>query len=220
MQEKIALIMGNGPSLTELDFDTISNNPNVITYATNRVSLVFDETTWRPNYYTCFTSLSGENSEWQDSIKKVVDNKETKCFLLTTCKGWLGEQENVTYVNPYEHHRHSEIPSNIFEINVSDKFLKSYSATTSLIQLALSHGHKHLCLIGQDGYKKSKSNNHFSKKYGFDPGNFDNSNKRLISLHEVLKNHSKKHTILIENLSSSSILEMYEYSNRFIKEQK
>ena len=42
--DKIALIMGNGPSVKELDFDELTSNSNITTFATNRISLIYDQT--------------------------------------------------------------------------------------------------------------------------------------------------------------------------------
>ena len=209
--------MGNGPSLSDLDFEKIMNDPEVVTFATNRISLIFDRTNWRPDYYTCFAVASRTDKKWKDSIKKTVNNESTTCFLLKECKKWLGERNNVTYVTPYEHYRHSRIPNNLFETTVEQNFLKSYSATVSIIQLALSYGFKELYIIGQDGYQKNKKNNHFSKKYNGRPSSFDKTNNRLIKLHNVVKEHCNKNGVKVKNMSKHSILKMYENSDMFIK---
>lgn len=215
MQDKIALILGNGPSLQKINFDEILKNNQVVTFATNRINLVFGKTDWRPDYYVCFTSLSKTDSNWKNSIREVVNSKKTKCYLLPECKAWLGDKENVEYVKVFEHPRNGPIPSDLFSIRTDDIFLKSFSATVPLFQLALSLEFKHLCIAGQDGYDSRRENNHFSKKYGYDPGNFEKSNKRLINLHLVLKNHCENGLIKIENISDISILEMHDKSNRF-----
>lgn len=44
-----AFIIGNGPSLKAADLDRLANE---ITFAANRVYLVFEQTAWRPTYYT------------------------------------------------------------------------------------------------------------------------------------------------------------------------
>ena len=214
-----ALIMGNGPSVKELDFDELILNSSVVTFATNRISLIYDQTAWRPDFYTCFTMLSKTDKNWKKSIEKVVVNEETKCFLLPECKRWLGERKNVVYVQPYEHYRHSPIPDDLFKTPVSKKFLKSYSATTSIIQLSLSLGFKRMYIIGQDGYQEQIEDNHFSSLYGHDPRDFQKTNKRLIDMHRVLKNHCDKHGIEVKNLSNNSVLKMYEKSDILLKKE-
>lgn len=212
---EVALILGNGPSLNELNFQEISSDPRITTFATNRIDVLFERTTWRPDYYTCFTSLSREDQKWKQSIRNVAECKQTKCFVMKHCKQWLGNKSNVEYVDVIEHNRHGKIPDNLFAADFFSSPMKSYSATTSLFQLAFSLGFKNLLICGQDGYDMSRSINHFSPSYGYDPGNFAASNDRLLRLHRVIKAHCENNSLCIKNLSRSSILNMYELSNTF-----
>ena len=43
-------VIGNGPSLTANDLQILHEN-QVITFATNRVYNIFEQTEWRPTYY-------------------------------------------------------------------------------------------------------------------------------------------------------------------------
>lgn len=46
---KRAFIIGNGPSLTKEDLEMLTNE---ITFASNRIYKMFDDTEWRPKYFT------------------------------------------------------------------------------------------------------------------------------------------------------------------------
>ena len=46
---KRVVVMGNGPSLSRIDFDDLKGE---ITFASNKIFLAFDKTDWRPTYYS------------------------------------------------------------------------------------------------------------------------------------------------------------------------
>ena len=50
------VIVGNGPSLTAQDLQCLYQN-NIVTFATNRVYNIFDQTSWRPMYYASEDAL-------------------------------------------------------------------------------------------------------------------------------------------------------------------
>lgn len=51
---KRAVIIGNGPSLTAADLDRLGDT---VTFASNKIYLIFDDTEWRPDYYSVEDSL-------------------------------------------------------------------------------------------------------------------------------------------------------------------
>ena len=177
-----AVILGNGPSLNEIDFDYLNSRKDVITLASNRISLIFNKTDWRPNYYFCF-STNIENKVWLDNVNEVIDNDKTTCFLSSELKPILGDKKNIIFIdNIYEHNRHSSIPYNLFEKNFTDVVVKSYSATVPMFQYCFSNGIKKIGIIGQDGYIYSNNKNHFDDSYGYESGDFKKTNDRIISI--------------------------------------
>jgi len=53
-------IIGNGPSLKIKDLDRLRKE---ITFASNKIYLAFDQTTWRPTYYSVYDILVAENNK-------------------------------------------------------------------------------------------------------------------------------------------------------------
>ena len=201
-----AIIIGNGPSLKQLDLGLLSKN-NIVSFAVNRISLSYDKTNWRPDFYFCFSS-NYKHKEWKNDIKNACLQKETKCFVHKDFRSFLPEQENIFFVDVFEHYRHSSIPDDLFSISPEKHFLKSYSATVSAYQLCFYMGIKNIGIIGQDGYVKEKQN-HFDERYKFDPSNFEKTNNRIIRLHKVIKKYCDEHGIKIQNFSKSCIIEEY-----------
>src|SRR5699024_7865108 len=69
-------IIGNGPSLRAEDLDKLKNE---ITFACNRINLIFDQTDWRPTYY-CITDLALFHSrEIQEEASDFADIKKLFC---------------------------------------------------------------------------------------------------------------------------------------------
>jgi len=209
LTDRKAIIIANGPSTSKIDFSVLKQS-DICSFATNRISLIYDKTDWRPDFYVCFAQLPTKNKEWQESVIKATLNDTTTCFVPEQFLFFLPKRKNITFVkNVYEHYRHSPIPNNLFEISPQQNFLKSYSATVPLLQLSLFMGVKKLALVGQDGYLNERKNNHFCESYGFNPTDFKKTNKRLQDVHNVLSKYIKTKNIEVYNLSKVSILKQY-----------
>lgn len=210
---KKAIIMGNGPSLSKIDLKLLQKN-QIVSFATNRVSLLYKDTDWRPDYYSCFVSSTPK--EWRESISTACKEKKTTCFVHKRFSSFVEDSGNVNFVkNVFEHYRNGPIPKDLFDISVEDKFVKSYTAVVPLYQLCFYMGIKKIGIIGQDGYKGHGSD-HFAKSYGQASGNSMNPDKarkindRYTRLHKVIKKHAVKNDIQIYNLSKQSIIKEYE----------
>lgn len=217
-----AIVMGNGPSLNNYNFDLLKEkfNDDVIFLSCNRVSNFFDEKKidWRPDIYTCFTSLSLTNKAWQVSIDRCLKDKSIFSFVFN-------EYKNKTKLNNFhdniffcksviEHDRHQKISNNFIDIPLETGFLKSYSATVTLFQICNWLGVENIFIVGQDGYTKNKGDNHFSNSYNFEPNNFEKSNKRILLLHKELYRYFTSKNVNVFNSSKNSILnEIYGYKN-------
>jgi len=213
LSDKKAIIMGNGPSLSNVDLSLLQRS-EIISFATNRLSLIYESTDWRPDFYCCFVSSTPK--EWQKSISKACKSENTTCFVHERFSSFVENSENVNFIkNVFEHDRHGSIPKDLFDISVEDTFLKSYTAVVPLYQLCFYMGFKQICIVGQDGYK-GYGPDHFAKSYGQASGNSMNPakarkiNDRYTRLHKVIKNHAVKNDIQIYNLSKQSIIKEYE----------
>ena len=76
---KRAFIIGNGPSLTKEDLEMLTNE---ITFASNRIYKMFDDTEWRPKYFTISddgVARSGSCGSWI----------MTGSFVWQSTRNWL-----------------------------------------------------------------------------------------------------------------------------------
>ena len=206
---KKGVIVANGPSTKSIDFDVLKAS-NAITFASNRVSLLYESTSWRPHFYVCFAVGPLKHKEWRESIERAVENESTTCFVSESFRSFLPVQDNIVFVdNVSEHYRHDPVPDNLFDISPEDHFLKSFSATVPMFQLCLYTGVKNIAIVGQDGYQPDREENHFSKDYGFPPTDFKKVNKRIKDVHHVLKKYADREKVSVHNLSKISILDEY-----------
>ena len=52
--DKKALIIGNGPSLDNIDFDLLKGDDNIVTFSTNQIADICKKNIWFPDFYTSF----------------------------------------------------------------------------------------------------------------------------------------------------------------------
>jgi hypothetical protein len=200
------LIVGNGPSVNSIDFNSLREATDISTMCCNRIDLLIKEKNWLPDYYFCFKS--NVDKKWKDSIKNVVRHEDIKCFLAKEFKSFLPEASNLTFVeNVKEHYRHSPVPFNLFENSWDVQPFKSYGATVPIFQYCFSRNVKTIGVIGQDGYIFDVGQNHFCEEYGYETTNFKQTNERIRILYNVIKKHCEKTNIDIYNLSNKSVID-------------
>ena len=214
-----AVIMGNGPSLNQYNFDELSKK-NTIFLACNRISNLFFEKklNWRPDIYTCFTSTSLKNNEWKTSIDRCLIDDKIVSFVHHKYKKFSNITKfhnNIFFCEGvFEHNRHKKIHKDFINMPLESGFLKSYSATVTLFQICDWLNIQNIFIVGQDGYTKKYGKNHFSKTYKFEPDSFKKSNSRIIDVHTELKRYFKNKGVSVYNSSKGSILEkIYEYKD-------
>ena len=67
------IIVGNGPNLTEIDLEFLRDYS---TLATGSISLVYDDTNWRPTYFVSLHNLKKERR-----YNDLIDNQKSICFI-------------------------------------------------------------------------------------------------------------------------------------------
>jgi hypothetical protein len=78
-----AFILGNGPSLKISDLDRLRGE---ITFAANRIFLAYDQTLWRPTYWSCSDLLVAQNN--LETIR-TLDHVKFVGFNVLECLGGL-----------------------------------------------------------------------------------------------------------------------------------
>lgn len=186
-------VIGNGPSLTYKDLDRIKQQ-NFISFGSNRISEIFSETNWRPNYYMVQDPLFV--SHYSDIISSTeVEHKFIPNPKYTSLNDSDELEKNLNKSLGYLHYYFGvRLPfENInFSTDLSKMFTLGGTVTGGLIQLAIYMGFKKIYLLGVDGTNSIVSDkNYFSEKRHF----YNESLKGL------------EQTYIMNNIDDAKILE-------------
>jgi hypothetical protein len=136
-----AFIIGTGPSLRVSDLDRLKGE---VTFACNKIYLAFDETDWRPTYYSVYDVLVAKN--YCDTISKLELHK-----IFGSCvRPFFLDTSGITYVNELPLSLRNGEPQIEFSKNV---LLGAYGGWTVIymqMQLAFYMGIREIYLIGVD----------------------------------------------------------------------
>lgn len=151
---KRCFVIGNGPSLNQMNLNALGDD---ITFVSNSFHLLFDQISWRPNYYACIDSAVLPDSA--DNFSCLIPELPETSFFFPD---WLGDDDidrikwdsssflpassNVCYFDE------KSPPSNAQPCSSS---LSSYlnrvpTVTGALLQLAVLMGCSPVYLIGCD----------------------------------------------------------------------
>lgn len=210
---KKAIVVANGPSVASVDWDKIqdmNDRHKVLFLATNRISLLFDKTFWRPDIYSCFTSISCSDPVWRQSIDKCLQEEGIFSFVFHGYKNFSKLEsfhKNICFSkNVKEHDRHSKIPEDLIAVPIDTMLLKSYSAVVTSFQICDYLDVRQIGIIGQDGYLLDRGENHFDRSYQYEASDFRKANTRIINLHKELKKYFYKKDVSVYNLSYETVL--------------
>jgi hypothetical protein len=140
-QGKRGFIIGNGPSLRITDLDRLHHE---ITFASNKIYLAFDQTKWRPTYYTVLDVLVAHNNRQAIhalTLTKIFDKAVQPYFGQDKSIIWLSYRTPPT--------QHGDL---LFDFS-TDAFLGVYpgwSVVYEQLQLAFYMGIREIYLIGLD----------------------------------------------------------------------
>ncbi|MFC2055705.1 6-hydroxymethylpterin diphosphokinase MptE-like protein [Chloroflexota bacterium] len=137
------VIIGNGPSLIMGDLEKLND---VITFASNKIYLAFDETDWRPTYYTVEDFCVAENNS--DKINEL----EIHRILPHNLREILTPTDKTTYIT-YLGDPTSKEPhyTPMFSKDlVGQGIYGGYSVVYMQMQLAYYMGFEKVYLIGMD----------------------------------------------------------------------
>lgn len=140
------VIVGNGPSLTIADLETLRDK-GVVTFAANRIYKMFDDTTWRPSYYgVCDRKL------YEDDKKEIDELPLDKFMPLDIYVNYYGHAISAgNRINAF-----SRIPFQVFRNapkfspKLTQRLSEGGTITYHLMQIAVYMGFKEIYLIGCD----------------------------------------------------------------------
>lgn len=213
---KRAFIVGNGPSLSNTPLDRLIGE---VSFATNRINLIYDQTDWRPTHYVRAEGLEllRENKTrlWMEEVVYHIEHKDVTTWMNSHYPCCL-QREGVsvvpdTLILPCQHYR----------VNFYDEKCPVYwhlpmlcsfgSSLHVAIQIAVTLGYGPLYLIGCDlGYVDGEPS-HFTPDYevGYEgllrPAQEANNDMLVAHL-----NARRSSPVPIYNASIGGNLEVYE----------
>lgn len=134
-----AFIIGNGPSLKVADLERLKGE---ITFASNKIYLAFDQTEWRPTYYSVCDKLVARNNFTVIaglSLNKLMSDCVREFFTPEDSSVWLREL-------PVR----SRKPAHPFSENLLVGFFGGATVVYQQLQTAFYMGITEVVLIGLD----------------------------------------------------------------------
>ena len=162
-------IIGNGPSLNINDLDMLKNE---ITFAVNRIYLMFDRTDWRPTYYLC-----ADQFLYKQDYKIIEDIDAKLKFTFSNNAVSIGKVYNdLVYLNRAQINNQKY---NNFSYDIINGLCSSKGSSLNLVvQIAVYMGFSEIYLLGVDCSAKTEilpdgtiihhdniKHMHFSEKY-------------------------------------------------------
>ncbi len=144
MDSKTLIVMGNGPSLKKISFDSLKNYD---TFGLNAAYRIYDKINFYPTYFGCFDHRLNESHKENFSNLILSNNSIKKFFLIGNENGQLLYDNNV--INN----------SKFTKINLkNDKFLSNSflefndlgSSGANATQSGILMGYKKIILVGCD----------------------------------------------------------------------
>ena len=210
-------IIGNGPSLRAEDLDKLKNE---VTFASNKIYLMFDKTEWRPNYYVITDTEVLESN--QNEINRTI-----KCPIFFSLNS-LTDFNSFTIKNGLFYQSLGNSlwfpPDNRSILFSNEGFIIYWGATVTYecIQIASFMGFKEMYLLGMDHNfntvvtdagelrMNAKVINHFEKRYSdtkvFKPQFIDTVNAAFRSAEK----YSRENGFRIFNATRGGKLEIFE----------
>tara|TARA_Y100001937_G_C7107796_1_gene325931 strand:+ start:918 stop:1736 length:819 start_codon:yes stop_codon:yes gene_type:complete len=220
---KRVFLVANGPSLNDTNLDLLKDE---ITFAMNRISLKYEETSWRPTYYL-FSSTNVMPSKpwhqaWRSSVRKAMSVDETTCFVANQFKGCIDpsnefEKTNWFYsMTEVKPDLDGNIHPSCFSTDVVERIDKTGTTMNLALQLCYYMGFSEIILVGADlgwthdtGTKNDP--NHFVKDYVAEivrPEKTNNQMRNVHSLAAAYFERDKPETVFY-NASSKTVLDVY-----------
>ena len=199
-QGKPCFVIANGPSLEIKDLNLLDRN-NVVTIGSNKIYRCFDQTRWRPKYFTVADYLNAENDN------REIDELSMTKFIPYSLKSFFKNKDDVFYFNELSAKIDTSskyVPT--FSSDATEGFHVGHTVTHLNIQIAVFLGCNPIYIIGMDGSYKtpqtkvshdvmesvivSDHRNHFVKDYYTDGEKWAMPRTDLIEIEHDLDNQA------------------------------
>lgn len=140
-QGKRAFIIGSGPSLKIEDLDRLKNE---ITFACNKIYLAFDNTDWRPTYFSVIDSMVARNNIEainKSSLVKIFSNSVRSNFIGRKDIYWLKDIGSPRVDNKIQFRFSEDLQKGVYG---------GYTVIYTMLQIAYYMGLNEVYLLGVD----------------------------------------------------------------------
>ncbi|MDR7079135.1 hypothetical protein J2Y03_004192 [Neobacillus niacini] len=128
-------IIGNGPSLKPEDLERLNGE---ITFASNKIYKIFNQTTWRPTFYMVVDSIVLE-----ENVKDINLVEAKTKFTLKNYK-------HLFNADIYFNNNLNKNKREAFSTNIMESLYSSGTVSYHLLQIALYMGFSEVYLLGHD----------------------------------------------------------------------
>jgi len=139
MKDKTLIIMGNGPSLKDVDFDFLSMYD---TFGLNSACRAYDRLNWWPTYHGCFDYIMTDTQK-EEFIDLINTQKIKKHFYIRN----LSDKANFQYINLLQY-----VSSNKINKSVNDfqSFNDNGNSGANACSVGICLGYEKIILLGVD----------------------------------------------------------------------
>jgi hypothetical protein len=200
---KRVFLIGNGPSLNKTNLDLIKNEYSI---AMNRISLIYENTEWRPSYYLFCSSNCDHptwGKVWTKSILNAVNDDKTTPFIWSKYHRTIDPKKKMKNIKWFHSvsEKKPDIQGNIdpacFSDNIVERIDKTGTTMNVVLQLAKHMGFSEIIILGADlGWKadtgKTNSDpNHFCKEYSADIPEYKvlKINNQMRNIHKLARSN-------------------------------
>lgn len=204
-------IVGNGSSLTVSDLDSLFANREVC-FGMNGIPLMFDKTSWRPNYYVCTDSKAVDRFG-----ELVLHNKMDNIFLADHNDNFIKKAGAVCdNINAFHYYVEDYLPDRPeFSDQIEERCVCGWTVTYACIQIAVYMGFDEIYLLGIDfDYEEGDTVQikHFDKTYNpkDEKAMTVTRKKEQLLAYQASKKYADEHGIKIYNATRGGKLEVFE----------
>lgn len=207
------LVVGNGPSLRGADLTALKDIPSI---ASNRIDLIFPQTTWRPTLYTICDPLLAyklRNSTFEE-VDTVLCSHQIY-YMLRKAQHKVGWR-NIPFAV-------AQTRMNDFVPDPVKGMFEGFTVTIQNIQLAVWLGAKHIYLIGCDHFYQEEQHDNAGKKLAHEGSNHFHPEyrkkgeivnnapvKRMNEAYRLTKSLATQWGVPITNISRRTALDVFE----------
>lgn len=199
VEQKRCFIVGNGPSLAKMPMELLEKE---VSFGMNRISLMFESTTWRPTYFVAVTA-NIRRPAWKKDILQVPKAGITTFAWSNLRRHFKGiDNKNIHFIQVDQ--------KESFSWDVSQRTTKFGTSLAVAVQLAAYMGFTDIILIGCDlGFTKKAD--HFHPSYDTPHClSAKNLNQVMTDSHRMMKRALNSKNIQIRNATPGGGLEVYD----------